>query len=159
MSDSPINRQTSKNPDALVGQRFGKLLATRWFREETGTECVGRLMVDCKCDCGNTREVYSGYFVAGKINSCGCANHPYKDQTGQRFGKLLVVREHPSSVSGNRLWLCACDCGGQKTAHASELRSLVSCGCASEIQRLTPRTKKQFCFPRYTNPRDYDYAK
>lgn len=55
------------------------------------------------------------------------------DLTGQRFGKLVVVkkvaipsRQHVS------FWLCRCDCGGEKIVSYANLRSgkIRSCDCA-----------------------------
>ena len=52
------------------------------------------------------------------------------DLTGQRFGKLTVVR--PAENIGERTaWLCRCDCGGEVVAKTYHLRSgrCTSCGC------------------------------
>ena len=54
------------------------------------------------------------------------------DITGRRFGKLTVVgRSNEKSVDGRTLWLCNCDCGGQKLATAQSLLrgSTTACGC------------------------------
>jgi len=51
------------------------------------------------------------------------------DLTGQRFGKLLVLRRC-GSKNGHAAWLCRCDCGNEKIMSASSLRSgTKSCGC------------------------------
>ncbi len=62
--------------------------------------------------------------------------HPknFKDRTGQRFGRLTVVREaerpangHPSKI----YWQCQCDCGNVIIMDVDSLRSgnTKSCGC------------------------------
>ena len=53
------------------------------------------------------------------------------DLTGQKFGKLLVVKMTDSRRHGSVLWECACDCGNQYQASTNELRSgnKASCGC------------------------------
>lgn len=54
------------------------------------------------------------------------------DVTGQRFGRLVVLRKHPSS--GRRsAWECACDCGNLCIVKLPVLRfkSESSCGCVS----------------------------
>ena len=54
------------------------------------------------------------------------------DETGHRYGRLLVVayagRDQPQ---GHALWLCRCDCGQAATVRGAKLRagSTVSCGC------------------------------
>jgi hypothetical protein len=48
------------------------------------------------------------------------------DLTGQRFGRLVVVR-----YLGDSRWECACDCGTTHQANATHLRGgkILSCGC------------------------------
>lgn len=57
-----------------------------------------------------------------------------QDLTGQRFGRLVVVRYAGTKQSGNQqkiMWLCKCDCGNEKEVLAASLKSghTVSCGC------------------------------
>lgn len=64
------------------------------------------------------------------------------DLSGRRFGRLIVVRRDGASKAGKALWLCRCDCGGEKTTlSASLLRGrTTSCGClqVAEVRaRLT----------------------
>jgi hypothetical protein len=49
------------------------------------------------------------------------------DKTGNRYGKLLVLRKHETP----RMWLCVCDCGNEKLVTGSNLASgaIRSCGC------------------------------
>jgi len=61
------------------------------------------------------------------------------DLTGQRFGRLIVIKRDGSDKFGKAMWLCQCDCGNQKTINGSSLRRglTVSCGCkkAEEMQK------------------------
>ena len=52
------------------------------------------------------------------------------DITGQRFGRLTVLRQVESKNGATR-WLCKCDCGNEKIIYKSSLKSreTVSCGC------------------------------
>lgn len=57
---------------------------------------------------------------------------PVKDETGNRYGRLLVlkrVENHPTR--GDAQWLCKCDCGNEKIIRGVQLRSgkSKSCGC------------------------------
>lgn len=69
-----------------------------------------------------------------------------KDYIGQRFGRLVVVREHKTpyiSPSGKktRRFLCKCDCGNEVTVLRSQLTSkngTKSCGC---LQKESVRKK------------------
>lgn len=63
------------------------------------------------------------------------------DHTGQRFGRLVVVR-----VAGKRkaetVWLCQCDCGKQKEICGVNLRGgTQSCGCLQR-EGVSRRMKK-----------------
>jgi hypothetical protein len=54
------------------------------------------------------------------------------DRTGQRFGKLTVIRRLLNDKVNQAVWLCKCDCGKEKTYRASNLHSKtsMSCGCS-----------------------------
>lgn len=57
------------------------------------------------------------------------------DLTGQRFGRLVVLKRlNEKSKRGVRLWLCQCDCGGSVKTEAGPLRDgdRRSCGCAKD---------------------------
>lgn len=58
---------------------------------------------------------------------------PALDLTGQRFGRLVAVKCVGSNKYRNKLWLCKCDCGGEKITTASILKrgGARSCGCIS----------------------------
>lgn len=58
-----------------------------------------------------------------------------RDLTGQKFGRLTVLRQAPDKIkpSGahSKMWECKCDCGNIKIISRSSLVSgdTVSCGC------------------------------
>ena len=64
----------------------------------------------------------------------------FKDLTGQRFGRLLVIEYSSKNKWGNATWLCRCDCGNEKIICSNSLkRGLTkSCGC---ICKDFPRSK------------------
>lgn len=54
------------------------------------------------------------------------------DLSGQKFGRLLVIEQIPtSSGSGGSKWLCKCDCGNEIIVYGANLRKgfTKSCGC------------------------------
>ena len=60
------------------------------------------------------------------------------DLTGQRFGRLVVIKEAGRSSDGRVRWLCKCDCGNYtSTPSTKTLRNGTcrSCGC---IERERP---------------------
>lgn len=72
-----------------------------------------------------------------------------KDITGQRFGKLVVIKldKQPDGLKRKyAYWLCQCDCGNQKVCGATNLLSgnCNSCGCIlKEYQKTTPKRYKK----------------
>lgn len=63
------------------------------------------------------------------------------DLTGQRFGRLVVLKRAVSDNHGAK-WFCRCDCGNTLSVRAYALRSghTVSCGCYRLEQTLSAVT-------------------
>lgn len=61
---------------------------------------------------------------------------PFKDLTGQTFGRLTVVRRVGTSNSKKPTWLCKCTCGNETiVVSPSLLRGVTkSCGCLHKEQ-------------------------
>lgn len=62
--------------------------------------------------------------------------------TGQRFGRLIVIKESGRAKSRSVIWLCKCDCGNYHKVESRILTSghTLSCGCLSRdkfVERLT----------------------
>lgn len=55
----------------------------------------------------------------------------YPSLIGQKFGKLTVMEQLPSTKTGQRRWRCICDCGGEHIATSHNLNSgkTTNCGC------------------------------
>ena len=56
---------------------------------------------------------------------------PFRDLSGQRFGRLIAVRTDGIDHRGQHRWLCRCDCGKEKTVPVTYLTAgwTRSCGC------------------------------
>lgn len=70
-----------------------------------------------------------------------------KDRTGERYGRLVVLRRAGHNEHRKPFWLCKCDCGNQAKVlaqylHRGETRS---CGClAAEVKKtLRPPTRRR----------------
>lgn len=65
---------------------------------------------------------------------------------GNRYGRLVVVKETGVNKWGNTLWLCKCDCGEEKIVPANSLRKgyTRSCGCfgRENLSRLSDDKRK-----------------
>lgn len=53
------------------------------------------------------------------------------DLTGQKFGRLTVIKRAPNAKNGQTMYLCQCECGKYSTVTGVQLRSghTKSCGC------------------------------
>lgn len=58
-------------------------------------------------------------------------NHNFKDLTGQKFGRLTVIKRGENTNLGLARWVCKCDCGNEVLVPGSSLRNghTTSCGC------------------------------
>ena len=99
----------------------------------------------CQCECGTIKEVASTSLRNGASKSCGCQktikartnNGKFIDETGNRYGKLVVLgRDEQLSIEKHRAqWICQCDCGNIITVSSKCLREdkTKSCGCLISI--------------------------
>ncbi len=119
----------------LTGVRFGILTVLR----EDGRR--GSFVAwQCQCDCGNVVTVGGNNLRQHHTTSCGCRKRAVLgvtiDIAGQRFGRLVAIRENGRGSSRETLWLCRCDCGAEITTSGTALRTghTSSCGCAKREQ-------------------------
>lgn len=56
------------------------------------------------------------------------------NETGNKYGTLVVLCRDKSDKYGSALWLCQCDCGKLRVARGSSLRegTTTSCGCGRQ---------------------------
>lgn len=116
----------------MVGQRFGRLTVIR----DSGERLDKRVLWECLCDCGETSFVIGQNLRKGNTRSCGCfrkecyGKSRFIDRTGQRFGRLTVLRKDDIKLHRIR-WLCKCDCGNEKVITGNDMVSkhVTSCGC------------------------------
>ncbi len=71
--------------------------------------------------------------------------------TGQRFGRLVVLRRAGSDGNGRARWACRCDCGG----NATYLRQVLIAGEAKSCGCLHIETARANLRP-YTRPAPAD---
>lgn len=137
-----------KNKDNLIGQHFGKLTVVAKAPNKNG-----RTAWYCQCDCGNSDLVIvQGKLLKnGGVKSCGCLTHEPSniyDLTGQRFGKLVIIKDagRLRKYEGQSLvlWECKCDCGGSIVVSSNMLRTgkIQSCGCDFERSKGQKRIRE-----------------
>jgi len=102
----------------ITGQRFGNLVAIK----PCGANYDGLVWL-CQCDCGNQKAVARGALTNKRgTRSCGCLV-THEDLTGQKFGKLTVIREYGTTPDGKFLWECECECGKSSVVRGTYLKS------------------------------------
>lgn len=115
----------------LTGQKFGKLTVIERDYDYIKEHNLKQKIVHwrCKCDCGNYTTVSSQSLRAGSTIQCSLCKSG--NETGNRYGRLVVLGPTEKKSKGSSSWLCQCDCGNQKVVHAWDLRSgrTTSCGC------------------------------
>ena len=156
----------------LTGKRFGRLVVI----ERDKTSSTRNLKWKCKCDCGNECYVLRSCLQSGETRSCGClhkeTNHLVhtKDITGQRFGRLVAIKNTFTKGHNGFLWECQCDCGNITYVNITNLTSggTKSCGCL-QIDRARECATVHgygnspvyhiYCnmVDRCTNPYNYNY--
>jgi len=83
----------------------------------------------CKCKCGRIKDIQGTRLRTNCLTDCGCSRTI--DETGNRYGKLMVVKRHYENKGHHLAWLCICDCGNETVVDGVYLRSghTKSCGC------------------------------
>ena len=120
------------------GTRFGRLVVVDEapiYRQPNGK--VRRRFV-CKCDCGNEVTIALGGLRNAGTSSCGCLQRETTSKVkslavtrGDRYGRLVVIKEAARHRDGCRCFLCRCDCGSEVRVKLVLLRTggTQSCGC------------------------------
>ena len=77
-------------------------------------------------------------------STCGKTSPKLQALTGQRFGRLTVVRYSASDTHGSAMWECRCECSSLKVVYASNLKRGItrSCGCLRISHGHTVRRKQ-----------------
>lgn len=164
-----------------IGNTYGYLTVI----ERAQNDKDGHTMWKCRCKCGNELIVLGKHLRSGNTKSCGCYQRERAtesnlkrggDLTGQRFGKLVVLREN-GFVTGSdgkrrRLWECQCDCGNICNVQHQYLAfgDTNSCGCINSIGNVTInrlltlsniKFQTEYYFNDFicnTNPYRFDFA-
>lgn len=119
----------------LTGQTFGKLKVLKKAENKSG-----KAYWTCQCECGTIKDIRGSHLRSGSIISCGCQGKKNLiqkiDLTGQKFGRLTVIKEAEKDKHGFARWLCQCECGNKIITRGSNLREgkTKSCGCINKEQ-------------------------
>lgn len=110
-----------------LGNRHGKLKVV----SEVLNYKKGHTYWLCKCECGGEKVVSGKDLRIGNTKSCGCIAKPEIDETGNKYGKLLVIKrvKNKDRNHSGAWWLCYCACGKEKAIRADVLRSGAAGSC------------------------------
>ncbi|GAB6276282.1 MAG: hypothetical protein SAMD01599839_08220 [Rectinema sp.] len=114
------------------GDRFGSFVVTEAYVSLGGKR---HWYHKCQCDCGY-EEILNGSSLQKRI-LIPC-NHGNRIKPGDRFGRLVVVKELPSIIGKSRIkYECICDCGNIKQVAGTYLKKgyVKSCGCLQKDTR------------------------
>lgn len=136
----------------LTGKKFGKLTVIKRAEDYISPKGVHRPKWLCQCECGKQVAVLAQGLKYGHTVSCGCGKkgRVAADLTGEKFGKLTVIKrtEDHASPSGRHSpkWLCQCECGNTHTVSASSLKAgtTKTCGCGRRGKAAVDLTGKKF---------------
>lgn len=130
----------------LENMEFGLLKALRII----GKDSHGNILWECKCSCGNTKNVGATYLKKGTVRSCGCLSYFTEIMNGFLSNVLLeenyyhgftVLKKNlkKSCISNfdNGFFFCLCNCGNYFESKGGELKRRKGCGrCyANEINK------------------------
>jgi hypothetical protein len=114
-----------RNHRDLTLHVFGKLVVLH-RSEKQKHDPNGYAYWTAHCECGSVRD-YSSHGLKYR-QSCGCRRS--KDETGKRYGRLVVIMRD-GKIDKGTAWLCKCDCGTEVRVKGQYLRrgENRSCGC------------------------------
>ena len=135
------SRNAKRKVIDISGKRYGRLIVVK-----RAGNIGNKTSWLCKCDCGNMAIVSKSNLVTGSTRSCGCyavekSNEKLRalhrkqnekfEEVGNKYGRLLVLKEAGRDINGSRRWLCKCDCGNTHVVSGYRLRNgnTKSCGC------------------------------
>lgn len=130
----------------ITGMRFGYVIVIK----ETDPIVRNNGNIErrwlCRCDCGNQVIINRSTLKEGTSTSCGCKTKPIEIKPGDRFNKLLILKqvENVREKTGHkrRAFLCRCDCGNIVIIKGHDFnKNRISCGHCGK-NKSKEKTKK-----------------
>jgi hypothetical protein len=78
--------------------------------------------------------------------TCTRSMPSFVNRTGHKYGKLTVIGlDNEKSIKKRKYWICACECGNQKSVLADNLQAgkTKSCGCLQNANRVEQANKRK----------------
>jgi hypothetical protein len=127
-----------KKLDGLSALRFLRCPAGLDFCESVGIN-PSALMVKAKSIAAKGESPYAVRRTANTDR-----RGAYKDLTGRRYGRLVVISPYAGIAKGSKEWLCRCDCGAECWARSGKLIQgrKQSCGRQCPLRLAPPKRKE-----------------
>lgn len=125
----------------IISQFHSKRIIDKRFGDLTVLEKVSKIGEQgqylCRCICGKEKVIRRSHLTSGATQDCGCRRFEKlskihkKDITGNRYGRLTVIKDSGKRKNKRILWRCLCDCGNETFVDGYSLKSsnTKSCGC------------------------------
>jgi hypothetical protein len=114
--------------DRFIGKRIGRVVVLK----QIGVK-KKRKAYECLCSCGKKDILSSDQLSRNKNPGCKKCSRRIKftDLKGQRFNKLVVIKEDVSYKGNGVKWHCLCDCGNKTVVLSGSLKNghTKSCSC------------------------------
>ena len=121
------------NCEEMIGKTYHKLTVLKVSDE---TLKGGQTLLECICECGNTKLGMPSQLRNSKLKSCGrLYQERLVDWTaliGERFNNLILLRL-AEKVNGMQQGVFLCECGNEHTCNITSVRrgTTKSCGCGN----------------------------
>jgi hypothetical protein len=121
----------------LTGKKYGMLDVLERVSGANSRRTYWR----CKCECGVVKNIIGSNLVNGTTKSCGCTrdgSNRVIDMSGEKYGRLKVLRFSHFDEFRNAIWECKCDCGKSTYTNGASMRAGTSqsCGCL-HLERIS----------------------
>lgn len=134
----------------MSGQKFNKWTV---ISREDKKYPDGSVRWICECECGTVKPVKGTLLRNGGSKSCGCIKAEicrelgkarFKDLSGQKFGKLTVIKPGEKDKQGNVKFLCECECGEFVEVRGNSLisQNTQTCGKCANISNGESKIKQ-----------------
>lgn len=84
-----FNNTTKFKAKDITGETFRRLKTVRPTDKRASN---GTVIWECKCECGNIKEISSGDLIRGAVKSCGCLGREMSVKHGTKVGELNVTK-------------------------------------------------------------------
>lgn len=154
MTEQEILQNLGRGKD-IRGKKFNNLTPLYPLKERKFQSLVWH----CKCICGNEVNVTYNHLYTGHTKSCGCLQREKtsktnrKNEIGNKYGQLKVLKYYGNTKYQQALWECQCDCGNITIVSGADLRNghTQSCGClnSSVEKKIIQILKENNIFYQY----------